>query len=173
MGTRHLTSVIYKQKTVVAQYGQWDGYPTGQGLTIVEFLNNADLDRFKLQLEKTRFTNDKDHEEVGAYLESIGAKGGWMNREQAEKYNKRYPYFGRDHGANILNLILDSKDDEISLHDSSDFINDGLFCEWAYEIDLDKRTLKILNGANETYSFDNLPTKEDLTQVEQNSYDYE
>jgi hypothetical protein len=39
MGTRHLIKVIYNKETKVAQYGQWDGYPDGQGLTILNFLD--------------------------------------------------------------------------------------------------------------------------------------
>ena len=33
MGTRGLTMVVSKGKTRVAQYGQWDHYPSGQGRT--------------------------------------------------------------------------------------------------------------------------------------------
>ena len=38
MGTRNLVCVVKGGEYKVAQYGQWDGYPTGQGETIVEFL---------------------------------------------------------------------------------------------------------------------------------------
>ena len=32
MGTRNLTMVIQDQQTRIAQYGQWDGFPDGQGI---------------------------------------------------------------------------------------------------------------------------------------------
>ena len=38
MGTRNLTCVIKDGKYRVAQYGQWDGYPEGQGMNILNFL---------------------------------------------------------------------------------------------------------------------------------------
>lgn len=41
MGTRNLTIVIDKQGALkVAQYGQWDGYPSGQGAVVLEFAKN-------------------------------------------------------------------------------------------------------------------------------------
>jgi len=39
MGTRNLTMVISDGKTKIAQYGQWDGYPSGQGADILAFLH--------------------------------------------------------------------------------------------------------------------------------------
>ena len=39
MGTRNVTMVIHKGETKVAQYGQWDGTPDGQGVTILGFLS--------------------------------------------------------------------------------------------------------------------------------------
>lgn len=47
MGTRNLTVVINNGKPCIAQYGQWDGYPQGQGYTIFDFLSNADLSQFR------------------------------------------------------------------------------------------------------------------------------
>jgi hypothetical protein len=43
MGTRNLTSVRVGDAIKVAQYCQWDGYPTGQGETISVFLRKADM----------------------------------------------------------------------------------------------------------------------------------
>ena len=50
MGTRHLIIVKSEGKTKVAQYGQWDGYPTGQGKDIAIFLHSDGFDFAKFRL---------------------------------------------------------------------------------------------------------------------------
>lgn len=40
MGTRNTLKVLYNGKTVISQYGQWDGYPTGQGARILRVLRD-------------------------------------------------------------------------------------------------------------------------------------
>jgi hypothetical protein len=54
MGTRNLSMVIYDNKIKVAQYSQWDGYPTGNGSMILEFLNKEDFD---LEKFKSKISN--------------------------------------------------------------------------------------------------------------------
>ncbi len=147
MGTRNLTMVIHKEETKVAQYGQWDGYPSGQGLTVLEFLKNSNMDVFKKKLENVRFSNDDDIKKMNEFLLSIGAQDGWVNLEQSKKYNEQYPYMSRDVGAEILNMIYES-DGEVLLQDSSSFASDSLFCEWAYVIDIDKNQLEVYKGFN-------------------------
>ena len=38
MGTRNLVAVQIDGQYKIAQYGQWDGYPSGKGLEVLEFL---------------------------------------------------------------------------------------------------------------------------------------
>lgn len=147
MGTRNLTMVISGGKTKVAQYGQWDGYPEGQGLTALNFLRNNDLKRFQAQLEKVRFQTKADEKKLDAFMESIGSKDGWLTMEQAEKYKKEFPLLTRDNGAGILELINGLKK-KTFIHDSSNFAADSLFCEWAYVIDFDKNTFEVYEGFN-------------------------
>lgn len=147
MGTRGLTAVIYKGEVKVAQYGQWDHYPSGSGLTILEFLRKYKADKFKRRLDCTRFFKPDDEKKLDKFLKSIGSKDGWMNMEQAEKYKQAFPYLTRDNGSKILEMIYKSEG-EVVLHESMDFVNDSLFCEWAYVIDYDKNTFEVYEGFN-------------------------
>ena len=52
MGTRHMIGVVSDGKYRVAQYGQWDGYPSGQGVGILEFLIDGNLDALKRNVLK-------------------------------------------------------------------------------------------------------------------------
>lgn len=151
MGTRNLTMVIEDQQTKVAQYGQWDGYPQGQGLTILSFLQDkSNVEKLKEILPKVRFENKKDVEHKAAFFKSMGAKDGWVNLEQAELYQQKYPLDSRNLGAEVLNKILEcAQEPEIVLVNSEDFASDSLFCEWAYIVDLDKNTLEVYKGFNQ------------------------
>ena len=40
MGTRHIIKVKKNGKTWISQYGQWDGYPTGQGADVIGFIRD-------------------------------------------------------------------------------------------------------------------------------------
>jgi hypothetical protein len=147
MGTRNLTMVISNGKTKVAQYGQWDGYPSGQGKTVLEFLKSADLEVFKKKLELVRFATPEDERGVDDYLEKIGCKDGWMNGGQAIMYHNQYPLLTRDNGAKILQMLYDNKK-PVFIVDSSDFTNESLMCEWAYVLDLDNGILEVYSGFN-------------------------
>ena len=50
MGTRHITAVVSEGQFVVAQYGQWDGYPTGAGNDIVAIISGK-IDQLKANLK--------------------------------------------------------------------------------------------------------------------------
>lgn len=151
MGTRNLTMVIQDHETKVAQYGQWDGYPEGQGLTILSFLQEkSNIEKLQQILPKVRFENEQDMKEQSEFFKSIGAKTGWLNMEQAEKFHQQYPLHTRNLGGEILYKLLEHENQsEIVLSNSEDFASDSLYCEWAYVVDLDKNTLEVYRGFNE------------------------
>ena len=151
MGTRNLTIVKLDGKVRVAQYCQWDGYPTGQGATIADFLqNDLDLRKFKAKVAKLTWLSV---EEVHGLWKSVGADdSGFVNMEVSNKFSAKYPELHRDTGAKVLSLIQSGK--ATALHNEISFLKDGLFCEYAYEIDLDKKIVKVIAGRDIfTYTF--------------------
>jgi len=152
MGTRNLTMVIHKDKPVIAQYGQWDGYPEGQGSNALSFLLNCDKEKFKNVLQRCRFieASKRKQNEINNFLKKMGCKDGWMNGEQVEMWRKKYPFLSRDNGAHILTLIYDDEtDNNLWLNDNSEFAADSLFCEWAYVINMDNETFEVYTGFND------------------------
>lgn len=150
MGTRNLTCVIDSQGEVkVAQYGQWDGYPEGQGTIVLDFLKkkgNQELLQKKLQrvrwLDKDgkdkKFVEDNDKN----WPKYFGDQDNRSKRTQ-EIFNL---FFSRDVGANILENIAESNEEGIPLKNEFDFMKDSLFCEWAYVVNFKTKKLECYTG---------------------------
>jgi hypothetical protein len=146
MGTRNLTVVIKNGETKVAQYCQWDGYPTGQGETVAEFIRDMNRPAFEASLDKCKFV-DGDH--IKNCWEECGADGsGFASMEVSNQFKIKFPEFHRDTGAKILRLIEDGK--VTDLFNEIDFAADSLFCEYAYVIDLDNDALEVYKGFNKS-----------------------
>lgn len=153
MGTRNLTMVIQNGKPAVAQYGQWDGYPSGQGATILAFLLTCDLNKFRNVMERCRFieSSKRKEKELEKFFKDLGCPDGFMTTAQAEKYHEKYPFLTRDNGGAILQLLYnDETNNKLWIHDSSNFASDSLFCEWGYVIDLDNNTFEVYKGFVQT-----------------------
>lgn len=135
MGTRNLTIVRLGGQVKVAQYCQWDGYPTGQGEVISEFIRTKlDLRKFKAKV-KALDINTTDQEIEYLYEKCIESK---------KDFRIEHPAFHDGTGANILELVQNGVVTKVL--NSMEFLKDGLFCEYAYEIDLDKKVVNIYTG---------------------------
>ena len=154
MGTRGLTMVIHKKEVKVAQYGQWDHYPSGQGSTIFKFLINNDIEKLKSGLERCRFIveGSRKHKEI--------------EKLSQEKWLEKYPQLSRDVGGRILEMVANSKENETFwLTDNRNFRDDNVFCEYTYIIDLDKNELQIYEGGYnliKSFKFNELPGTKEL-----------
>jgi hypothetical protein len=149
MGTRNLTIVQSDGKYKVGQYCQWDGYPSGQGITILETLRNMDpvfdIPSFKQKVDGLKQLTS---EEVQAYWAQCGADdSGWVGMDVSEKFKEKYAHLHRDFGGRIIEAIATGKVTEVFADVA--FAGDSLFCEWAYVIDLDKNTFEVYKGFNE------------------------
>ena len=151
MGTRNLTAVYRDGVHKVAQYGQWDGYPEGLGVTLLGMLTGDFIESLSSSLSKVRFIDDvKDKDFIESYNNNAPE---WSNdpdnrtTEQKEWFRK---FASRDLSSKLLTNIIESTEEEILLFDKIEFAKDGLFCEWAYVIDLDSREFEVYKGFNRT-----------------------
>ena len=135
MGTRHITKVIYEGKTVVSQYGQWDGYPSGQGLTCYFFLqDNNNIENLRKNIKNIFYPVQ---EQLDDYAIPFLDENGIMDWESGKAFTEKYPSLTRDTGAEILRVIADSGDGLVPIVKDEEFENDALMCEGIYEINLD------------------------------------
>lgn len=140
MGTRHLTCVVQNGDFKVAQYGQWDGYPEGQGFTVLSFLRGqvaADptLAAFRQAVADSHWVTPEEQAEIDKAFPDE-----WMTMGEAASFREAYPSLTRDTGAGVLALL------PCLLNDNRAFAADGLFCEWVWLIDLDANVLEAYDG---------------------------
>lgn len=149
MGTRNLTIVKVKGKIKVAQYCQWDGYPTGQGKDIARFIHSKAFDLAALRKNVSKLTWAKPAEIKDTWTQcGADPESNTVSMSIADVHSKRYPEFSRDTGAKVLPLIQRGKVSKVQ--NDYAFIKDSLFCEYAYEIDLDRKTVKVFKGFQAT-----------------------
>lgn len=145
MGTRHLTAVLYNGECKVAQYGQWDGYPEGAGVSVLEFVRKLrkkeSLDVFKSKVSACHWITP---EEMSAINDKI--KSG-----EIKDWRIEYPQFSRDTGADILDMVYDSENGLV-LQNNFEFAFDHLFCEFVWCIDLDSNVFGLCVGDDKTHT---------------------
>lgn len=158
MGTRGLTKVIDKNGiTKVAQYGQWDHYPEGQGIKILSILT-ADryaVEELELALDKCRFVEEDEKQRI---YDNYNAT--YPDTTHLKKFSAMLPSFSRDTCGDILNVIRWSAG-AVPLIDESEFENDELFCEGVYEVNYNTNKFISKYGVEVEFALDKLPTPEE------------
>ena len=148
MGTRHRQAVITKEgKMKIQQYGQWDGYPDGQGRDILNYLRNGNLEKYQENLEKIPLINKKQVDEV--------------NKDKDWKEN--YPYLSRDCGSKIHQMI---EDGEVKFVQHTSLKECNKWCEGFYTIDFKKGIFVTQYYDNVVkLKLNNLPTEEEYLKM--------
>lgn len=168
MGTRHMIGVIKGGTYRVGQYGQWDGYPEGQGYTVLDIMRNVNLDAFNQSIEHCKFVDQKRVREM--YVEagdSPDNTSGFIDMAIADKFRELYPSMSRDTGAKILEIVMSATEEKpVELFDQHDFLDDETFCEFAYVVNLDTKKLICYAGSPNDifaeYDLGNLPENEKM-----------
>jgi len=151
MGTRNLTCVVSGGAYRVAQYGQWDGYPEGQGVKILNFLSaEGNIGKLKSAMTRVRFLDPEGRDKEFVELYNKNAPEWSNDPDNRTEDQKRWfeTFANRDIGGDILETVGSADDAEMLLRNSLNFAGDSLFCEWAYVVDLDKGTFEIYKGFN-------------------------
>lgn len=138
MGTRSLIAAQIGGEYKVAQYSQWDGYPSGQGITILNFLRNVNIENLKRAISECKWITKEEIDSINENIRMLPSGYEWQ---------KDYPELSRDTGGDIFNVILFSG--KRKLKNDIDFAKDSLFCEWAYVVDFDKGTFEVYEGCNQ------------------------
>jgi hypothetical protein len=155
MGTRNLTVVKNLEGTTkIAQYGQWDGYPSYSGIQALEFLRNKDWQALlQSKLDLVEFIGDEEVDELYKQFESTD----WENKD----FLNAYPGLHRDSGIGILAVVANATF-PIKTVDNSEFANDTLFCEGIYEVDFSTNKFITIYADNKVeFDLDTLPTDEE------------
>ena len=147
MGTRNLTAVFLDGEYKIAQYGQWDGYPDGAGLTCLRFLRDkCNMQVFRHNVSNVTFISEEDRT---ALLRDFGMRDdGTISRKDYDRFKASYPELHRDMGPDILKYIY-GRPIGVRLRNDIDFAADGLFCEFAWVVDLDAGTFEAYEGFTE------------------------
>jgi len=140
MGTRNLTMVYSNGEYKVAQYGQFNGYPSGLGVDLLMYLKEYKIEDLREAVNKCSFLSENELLDIDRKVDSI------LEKDPHYQWQEDYPELARETGGDILNLIM--HEGKARMNNALEFAADSLFCEWAYVIDLDKNTFEVYEGFN-------------------------
>ncbi len=137
MGTRSSIGIHVDGKDKLT-YNQYDGYPTGVGVDVytqvVTLLADIGWDKItKLATKMKQVKSDKK-----------------FTAKQKEKYGQYWEQVST--GEDMYSLLRGLQGDlagmlkEGIMTESNKFIEDSLFCEWAYILNVDNKTFEIYEG---------------------------
>ena len=141
---------------VIVQYGQWDGYPSGQGARVLRFLKSrGSIERLTVGLQHIYYPSKAEVDEIWERIEKsqietdarMRQQGKWEMRSMATEI---CPSLSRDTAAGILDLVAKaSEEKKVPIQRDFDFITDTLFCEYIWVLDLDDRVFEGYGGHEE------------------------
>lgn len=148
MGTRHKQTVIAKNGEVkIQQYGQWDGYPDGQGKEILAYLRTGNLEEYQKNLAIIPLITEEQSKEL----------------DENKNWPKEYPYLSRDCGSKIHKMI---EDGDVKFVQHIEEEEARKWCEGFYTIDFSKNEfISEFYRTKKTFPIDNLPTEEEYLEA--------
>ena len=158
MSTRGAIGFI-KNKQYKVSYNHWDSYLEGKGVEVVNFIKNNSVERLNeifdnmIMVNQTDIPTEKQRKEILKFWKNNNIKNEWDPKHFGSGTADWYYYLSVTNGyPEYYNKGLRY------MTDDKEFINDTLFCEFAYLIDLDENKLHILSTDKEcSFDFDKIP----------------
>ena len=158
MSTRGAIGFI-KNKQYKVSYNHWDSYLEGKGVEVVNFIKNNSVERLNeifdnmIMVNQTDIPTEKERKEILKFWKNNNIKNEWDPKHFGSGTADWYYYLSVTNGyPEYYNKGLRY------MTDDKEFINDTLFCEFAYLIDLDENKLYILSNDKEcSFDFDKIP----------------
>ena len=152
---------IKKKGQLKGMYNHWDSYPSGLGKDLVEIINKIKVeDRIKVlndtfdYIELVDENSKPTNEQIGVCVKANTVDLSVANRSYEDWYCLLRKMQG-DLQAYIDKVVP-------YMLNGNDFINDSLFCEWAYIINLDTNKFEVYtSGTHFESEFDLLDLNED------------
>lgn len=170
MGTRGLVG-IRNHGVLKAMYNHSDSYPEGLGIEVLDQLREGAITaKAKKAFDQIIMVDDRGP----VPRNMITRYAPYMNESVSSGRAGKPSWYQMLRG--LQGQIRPYLDGEVQhMLDGSDFINDALFCEWAYIVDLDTNTLDVIRSGDPVLSYPlrRLPTTaEFLDDVERLEEDY-
>ncbi|WP_433233941.1 hypothetical protein [Actinomadura nitritigenes] len=136
MGTRGFIGFVADGEEKIA-YNQFDSYPSGVGVTVMEWLRSGSTPHLREQVKALRVVPD-DSEPTP---EDIQRLSEFADLRVSDKDPREWYVLLRDTQGDPGAILRAGV-----IEDASGFPLDSLFCEWGYLIDLDAETFEVYRG---------------------------
>ncbi len=156
---------FFKDNTNKVIYNHFDSYPTVLGKDILNFIVENDNEKLEEIFSRMKVVDNKDlptDEDYNTVVNMIGIeeiKKQLIGVEYTNKNEERIKIenetdienFLKDNYYNLLCIVPTENlfDNKVNIYeDSTSFIGNSLFCEYAYILNLDTNSLEFYIGAN-------------------------
>jgi len=141
MGTRGLLG-FRKKGAYKGAYNHFDSYPDGLGVTIVKFilsLSSSDRQRMIEHISELTWVDQASKPDDAAIVRYVGLQ--YANLSVGDRTpDDWYCLLHKMQNGACLKEILEGNLKHLS--DDTSFLEDGLFCEWAYFVDFEEGELE-------------------------------
>lgn len=143
MGTRGIYG-IQKNNEQKLMYNHFDSYPEGLGMTVLHFISNHKIQNIELMFDNiipVQPGQKPTQEQIDLFKEANVLNLSVSTRKEDDWY-----CLTRELQGNPEALLELTKKSKVPLEINNNFINDSLFCEYGYVMNLDDGTLDYYIG---------------------------